>query len=153
MATLPGLEHTLALQCGFWVNRAGECFTMKPMSEHRSGESRSGVSADYEGRKTGRLGKRSDVIRHSLSPSLPVSLSNFMPRPPHIVFAGGGTPGQLHPGLAVATHLIERIPDAIVTFVGGSRAVDRHVIRAAGFKFAGVPSQPAPKKSCTPCGS
>src|SRR3954465_10340596 len=21
-ATLPGLEHTLALQCGFWVNRA-----------------------------------------------------------------------------------------------------------------------------------
>ncbi len=69
-----------------------------------------------------------------------------MPRPPHIVFAGGGTPGQLHPGLAVATHLIERIPDAIVTFVGGSRAVDRHVIRAAGFKFAGVPSQPAPEK-------
>ena len=21
-ATLPGLEHTLAVQCGFWVNRA-----------------------------------------------------------------------------------------------------------------------------------
>jgi hypothetical protein len=22
VATLPGLEHTLAVQCGFWVNRA-----------------------------------------------------------------------------------------------------------------------------------
>ncbi len=70
-----------------------------------------------------------------------------MPRPPHIVFAGGGTPGHLHPGLAVATHLIERIPDATVTFVGGGRALDRHVIRAAGFGFAPVPSQPAPEKA------
>ncbi len=68
-----------------------------------------------------------------------------MPRPPHIVFAGGGKPGHLHPGLAVAAHLIERIPDAVVTFVGNSRGVDRHVIRAAGFKFAGMPSQPAPQ--------
>ncbi|HEX4412977.1 MAG TPA: UDP-N-acetylglucosamine--N-acetylmuramyl-(pentapeptide) pyrophosphoryl-undecaprenol N-acetylglucosamine transferase [Lacipirellulaceae bacterium] len=68
-----------------------------------------------------------------------------MPRPPHIVFAGGGTPGHLYPGLAVATHLIERIPDALITFIGGSRTLDRHVIRAAGFKFAGVPSQPAPE--------
>src|SRR3954465_7758239 len=70
-----------------------------------------------------------------------------MPRPPHIVFAGGGTPGHLHPGLAVAAHLIERIPDAIVTFVGGGRAMDRHVIRAAGFGFASVPSQPAPESA------
>lgn len=68
-----------------------------------------------------------------------------MPRPPHIVFAGGGTPGHLYPGLAIASHLIERIPDALITFIGGSRTLDRHVIRAAGFKFAGVPSQPAPE--------
>jgi UDP-N-acetylglucosamine--N-acetylmuramyl-(pentapeptide) pyrophosphoryl-undecaprenol N-acetylglucosamine transferase len=52
----------------------------------------------------------------------------------------------LHPGLAVASHLIERVPDAIITFIGGSRGLDHHVIRAAGFKFAGVPSQPAPEK-------
>ena len=70
-----------------------------------------------------------------------------MPRPPHIVFAGGGAPGHLHPGLAVATHLLERIPDATITFVGGSRLVDRHVIRAAGFGFAQVPSQPAPQSA------
>jgi UDP-N-acetylglucosamine--N-acetylmuramyl-(pentapeptide) pyrophosphoryl-undecaprenol N-acetylglucosamine transferase len=70
-----------------------------------------------------------------------------MPHPPHIVFAGGGTPGHLHPGLAVAAHLIERIPDAAVTFVGGGGAVDHHVIRAAGFGFARVPSQPAPQNA------
>jgi UDP-N-acetylglucosamine--N-acetylmuramyl-(pentapeptide) pyrophosphoryl-undecaprenol N-acetylglucosamine transferase len=63
------------------------------------------------------------------------------------VFAGGGTPGHLHPGLAVAAHLIERIPDAAVTFVGGGRAVDHHAIRAAGFGFARVPSQPAPQNA------
>lgn len=68
-----------------------------------------------------------------------------MPRPPHIVFAGGGTPGHLYPGLAIAAHLIERIPDAMITFIGGNRAIDRHTVRAAGFKFAGVPSQPAPE--------
>lgn len=67
-----------------------------------------------------------------------------MLRPPHIVFAGGATPGHLHPGLAVAAHVIERIPDAKITFVGGGRRTDRHVIRAAGFGFAHVPSRPAP---------
>ena len=59
-----------------------------------------------------------------------------MPRPPHIVFAGGGTPGHLHPGLAVAAHLLERIPDATMTFVGGARPWIAIVIRAAGFSFA-----------------
>ena len=68
-----------------------------------------------------------------------------MPRPPHIVFAGGSTPGHLHPGLAVAARLIERIPEAVVTFTGGGHARDRQLIRAAGFKFAGMPSQPAPE--------
>ncbi len=70
-----------------------------------------------------------------------------MPPPPHIVFAGGGTPGHLHPGLAVAAQLIERIPDAVVTFIGGNRTMDRHVIRAAGFGFVQVPSQPAPQSA------
>jgi UDP-N-acetylglucosamine:LPS N-acetylglucosamine transferase len=67
-----------------------------------------------------------------------------MPRPPHIVFAGGSTPGHLHPGLAVASQLIERIPNARITFVGGRRATDRQTIRSAGFGVANVPSRPAP---------
>ncbi len=68
-----------------------------------------------------------------------------MPRPPHIVFAGGGTRGRLYPGLAVAAHLAERVPHAIITFVGGGRTSDRHIIRAAGFRHAKLPSQPAPE--------
>jgi UDP-N-acetylglucosamine--N-acetylmuramyl-(pentapeptide) pyrophosphoryl-undecaprenol N-acetylglucosamine transferase len=70
-----------------------------------------------------------------------------MPRPPHIVFAGGGTRGQLYPGLAVAAQLAERVPHAVITFVGGSRTADRHVIRAAGFRHAKLPSQPAPESA------
>lgn len=70
-----------------------------------------------------------------------------MPRPPHIVFAGGGTWGHLYPGLAVAAHLAERIPHAVLTFVGGNRAVDRHVIHAAGFRHVKLPSQPVPQKA------
>jgi UDP-N-acetylglucosamine--N-acetylmuramyl-(pentapeptide) pyrophosphoryl-undecaprenol N-acetylglucosamine transferase len=70
-----------------------------------------------------------------------------MPRPPHIVFAGGGKPGHLYPGLAVAAQLIERIPDATVTFVGSGRGMDHHLIRAAGFGYACVPSQPEPQNA------
>jgi UDP-N-acetylglucosamine--N-acetylmuramyl-(pentapeptide) pyrophosphoryl-undecaprenol N-acetylglucosamine transferase len=69
-----------------------------------------------------------------------------MPRPLHIVFAGGVTPSHLHPGLAVAAHLLQRLPDAQATFVGSGRSQERHVVRAAGFGFANLPSQPVPQK-------
>jgi UDP-N-acetylglucosamine--N-acetylmuramyl-(pentapeptide) pyrophosphoryl-undecaprenol N-acetylglucosamine transferase len=69
-----------------------------------------------------------------------------MSRPRHIVFAGGVTPSHLQPGLAVATHLVERYPDAQITFVGGTRLLERHIVRAAGFGYANVPSQPAPQR-------
>jgi UDP-N-acetylglucosamine--N-acetylmuramyl-(pentapeptide) pyrophosphoryl-undecaprenol N-acetylglucosamine transferase len=69
-----------------------------------------------------------------------------MPRSLHIVFAGGVTPSHLNPGLAVAAHVLEQIPEAVVTFVGGGRLQERHVVRAAGFGFANLPSQPAPQK-------
>src|SRR4051794_6258933 len=70
-----------------------------------------------------------------------------MPRPPHIVFAGGGTRGRLLPGLAIAAHLVERLPEAIITFIAGGRSADRHIIRAAGFRYARLPSQPAPQRA------
>jgi UDP-N-acetylglucosamine--N-acetylmuramyl-(pentapeptide) pyrophosphoryl-undecaprenol N-acetylglucosamine transferase len=47
--------------------------------------------------------------------------------------------------MAVAAHLVERIPEAVITFVGGGRAAERHVIRSAGFRHAKLPSQPAPQ--------
>ena len=68
-----------------------------------------------------------------------------MPSPLHIVFAGGGSAGRLYPGLAVATHLKERLPNAQITFVGGGKPVERHPVRAAGFNYVTLPSQPVPR--------
>jgi UDP-N-acetylglucosamine--N-acetylmuramyl-(pentapeptide) pyrophosphoryl-undecaprenol N-acetylglucosamine transferase len=70
-----------------------------------------------------------------------------MSRSPHILFAGGVSPSHLYPGLAIAAKVIERLPQAAVTFVGRSRAQERHIVRAAGFGFANLPSQPAPQRA------
>lgn len=68
-----------------------------------------------------------------------------MPAPLHILFAGGVTPSHLYPGLAVAAQVAERLPEAVVTFAGSSRSLERHAVRAAGFGYANLPSQPAPR--------
>lgn len=65
--------------------------------------------------------------------------------PLHIVFAGGGSAGRLYPGLAVAEHLKERLPGVQVTFVGGGKPIERHPVRAAGFNYVTIPSQPVPR--------
>jgi UDP-N-acetylglucosamine--N-acetylmuramyl-(pentapeptide) pyrophosphoryl-undecaprenol N-acetylglucosamine transferase len=70
-----------------------------------------------------------------------------MPRPPHILFAGGSTPGKLYPGLAVAAHLVERLPTALVTFAGSDRASEAHLIRAAGHAYVQFPSRPSPRNA------
>jgi UDP-N-acetylglucosamine--N-acetylmuramyl-(pentapeptide) pyrophosphoryl-undecaprenol N-acetylglucosamine transferase len=70
-----------------------------------------------------------------------------MTRAPHIVLAGGGTPGNLYPGLAVAAEVVERLQDAVVTFIGSSRPPQRHVIGAAGFGYAHLPSRAAPENA------
>jgi len=59
----------------------------------------------------------------------------------HIVFAGGGAPGHVYPGLAVAAHLTERMPDAQVTFVGAGQSLEPHTVRAAGFAYVPIPSR------------
>jgi len=66
---------------------------------------------------------------------------------PHIVLAGGGTPGNLYPGLAVAAHVVERLPDAVVTFIGSGRAHERLPVAAAGFGYAHLPSRAAPQNA------
>jgi UDP-N-acetylglucosamine--N-acetylmuramyl-(pentapeptide) pyrophosphoryl-undecaprenol N-acetylglucosamine transferase len=65
--------------------------------------------------------------------------------PFHIVFAGGGSAGRLYPGLAVAAHLKERLPGVAITFVGGGKPIERHPVRAAGFNYVTIPSQPVPR--------
>jgi UDP-N-acetylglucosamine--N-acetylmuramyl-(pentapeptide) pyrophosphoryl-undecaprenol N-acetylglucosamine transferase len=64
----------------------------------------------------------------------------------HIVFAGGGTGGYLHPGLAVASHVVERLPDAHVTFVGAGQALEPHTVRGAGFAYTPIPSRPPSRR-------
>jgi UDP-N-acetylglucosamine--N-acetylmuramyl-(pentapeptide) pyrophosphoryl-undecaprenol N-acetylglucosamine transferase len=61
--------------------------------------------------------------------------------------AGGGTPGNLYPGLAVAAHIVERLPEAIVTFIGSGRAHERQPVAAAGFGYAHLPSRAAPQNA------
>ncbi len=70
-----------------------------------------------------------------------------MTRPPHIVLAGGGTPGNLYPGLAVAARVVQRLPEALVTFIGGGRPHERHSVGAAGFGYAHLPSRAAPQNA------
>jgi UDP-N-acetylglucosamine--N-acetylmuramyl-(pentapeptide) pyrophosphoryl-undecaprenol N-acetylglucosamine transferase len=70
-----------------------------------------------------------------------------MTRAPHIVLAGNGTPGNLYPGLAVAAHVVERMPDAVVTFIGSIQPAERQAIVAAGFSYAPLPSRPAPRSA------
>lgn len=63
----------------------------------------------------------------------------------HVLFAGGGAPGHLFPGLAVAEHLQRRAPQATITFAGSGRARERHIVCSAGYHYTMIPSQPAPQ--------
>ena len=68
-----------------------------------------------------------------------------MTRSTHIVFAGGGSTGYLHPGLAVASCLQQRLPHVRITFAGTGKAFERHSVRANGFNYVAMPSQPIPR--------
>jgi UDP-N-acetylglucosamine--N-acetylmuramyl-(pentapeptide) pyrophosphoryl-undecaprenol N-acetylglucosamine transferase len=68
-----------------------------------------------------------------------------MPRPIHVVFAGGGSTGYLHPGLAVAAYLQQRLPQAHISFVGSGKAFERQSVRGNGFQYVAMPSQPVPR--------
>jgi UDP-N-acetylglucosamine--N-acetylmuramyl-(pentapeptide) pyrophosphoryl-undecaprenol N-acetylglucosamine transferase len=52
--------------------------------------------------------------------------------PLSILIAGGGTGGHLYPGIAVARHLMTRVPDATVTFVGTAAGIEARVIPREG---------------------
>ncbi|MEM6798743.1 MAG: glycosyltransferase, partial [Planctomycetota bacterium] len=63
---------------------------------------------------------------------------------PHIVLAGGGSLGNLYPGLAIANQLARLMPGAQVTFAGDGRAVERHMVRGEGYNYVALPGKPAP---------
>ncbi len=68
-----------------------------------------------------------------------------MTNPPQIVIAGGGTPGHLLPGLSIAEALQERLPQASLLFAGTGRAVERHMVRSAGYNYVSLPCKPVPQ--------
>ena len=53
--------------------------------------------------------------------------------PVRVLFAGGGTGGHLFPGIAVASELRRRHPQAHVVFAGSGKALEARVVERAGF--------------------
>lgn len=66
------------------------------------------------------------------SPFNSLQLGEFM----RLIVAGGGTGGHLFPGIAVASELMQRVPDARVLFVGTSRLLDQQALADRGFELA-----------------
>lgn len=60
------------------------------------------------------------------------------PRPPTLIFAGGGTGGHLFPGIAVADEIRRRRPDAAITFVGTKGKIEARVVPARGYPFVTI---------------
>ncbi|MDA0839280.1 MAG: undecaprenyldiphospho-muramoylpentapeptide beta-N-acetylglucosaminyltransferase [Planctomycetota bacterium] len=58
------------------------------------------------------------------------------------IFAAGGTGGHIQPAIALASELLESIPNAEVLFLGGRRSQETEWIKAAGFKFHAVECSP-----------
>ena len=63
---------------------------------------------------------------------------------PHIVFAGGGTDGQLLPGINVADHVTKLIPEVDITFIGNGRPMQRRMVRSAGYQYVAISAKPTP---------
>src|SRR5450759_4616819 len=58
-----------------------------------------------------------------------------MTSPLRVVIAGGGTGGHLYPGIAVASELQARRPDAQVSFAGTAHGIEARVLPREGFSL------------------
>ncbi len=58
-----------------------------------------------------------------------------MTRPLRVLIAGGGTGGHLFPGIAIARELLQRRPDARVTFVGTAQGIESRAVPREGFEL------------------
>lgn len=61
-----------------------------------------------------------------------------------VVIAGGGSPGHVYPGLAIAEALRARVPNVSLMFAGTGRPLERHLVRSAGYNYVALPAKPAP---------
>ncbi len=69
-----------------------------------------------------------------------------MPCDPHVVLAGGGAPGHLSAGIAVAERLSRLMPRCRITFAGPGKAEELHRVRAAGYAYASLPASRTPER-------
>jgi UDP-N-acetylglucosamine--N-acetylmuramyl-(pentapeptide) pyrophosphoryl-undecaprenol N-acetylglucosamine transferase len=65
---------------------------------------------------------------------------------PRVLVAAGGTGGHVVPGLALARALVERVPDATVSFAGTSRGIETRVVPEAGFRLHLLPILPLSRR-------
>ncbi len=56
-------------------------------------------------------------------------------RQKRLIFSGGGTAGHLYPGLVVSEKLKEKNPGIQITFVGGSRKLEKNIMDHHGVHF------------------
>ena len=56
-----------------------------------------------------------------------------MPRPPHILIAGGGTGGHVYPAIAIADAIRARRPEARVVFAGTNDRLEATAVPDAGY--------------------
>lgn len=66
----------------------------------------------------------------------------------HVVLAGGGTAGHVHPALALADALRREDPSIGITFLGTQRGVETRAVPARGYGdcLALIPAVPLPRK-------
>ena len=65
--------------------------------------------------------------------------SSAAPRPPAVLFAGGGTGGHVFPAIALAEALRDRHPEARILFVGTNRPLETDSLARAGFAHRVLP--------------
>lgn len=61
-----------------------------------------------------------------------------------VIIAGGGSPGHVYPGLAIAKALEAKLPGTSLLFAGTGRPLERHLVRSAGYNYVALPAKPAP---------
>lgn len=64
----------------------------------------------------------------------------------HIVFAAGGTAGHLEPALNTADALTRMAPTTSISFVGGSRGLERELVPARGYPLIQTGAVPFPRR-------
>ncbi len=52
-----------------------------------------------------------------------------------VVVGAGGTGGHIYPGIAVADALRRAVPDAVISFIGTERGLERRLVPGAGYRL------------------